>query len=398
MDRPAWQSVTVLAAVLAAGATAALPALAGASTGQFPVRHQAVRAAPAPAATVQGSWRLLPRAPLTKGAYPGLTVAVWTGQQMIIHGIQYAGNGASGVTLAYRPSTNRWSRLPNGPRPLTAEGGDAAVWTGSEMLVLGLTSAAYRPASGTWRAIARPSQAPPSEIAGWTGHEAIAWEGVCCGNTVNSAEAYNPATDTWRVIKSPLERRTRAMGAWTGKLLIVAGGLAEAGGVPERVFRDGAAYNPATSTWRRLPPMPERRAGGTAVWDGKEVLFLGGTAPGSRLPALRGMAYNPATNRWRLLPLMQYRRADFVAVPARGRTLVWGGQYRQGGTWLTPPHGEAYSQPANRWDALPVSPLRGRQAPVAVWTGRSMVIWGGFYYSGGNWSLLLDGAAFTPRG
>lgn len=401
MRRPARMitagSVAAIAAMLGAGATSALPAVAGASTRQAPAAYRAAAASPAAAATVPGTWRLLPKAPLAKPVYPGLAVTVWTGQQMIIHGIQFAGTGASGVTLAYRPSTNRWTRLPNGPRPLAAQGGDAAVWTGSQMLVLGLTSGAYRPSTNTWRTLSRPPQAPPSEIAGWTGHEAIAWEGVCCGNTVNSAEAYNPATDTWRVIRSPLERRTAAMGAWTGKLLVVAGGFDEENGTRVKVFRDGAAYNPATRTWRRLPPMPQRRAGGTAVWDGKEVLFLGGIAPGSTLPSLRGMAYNPATNRWRLLPVMQFRRSGFVAVRAAGRVLVWGGQYRQNGVWVTPPHGEAYILSSNRWDALPASPLRGRVAPVAVWTGRRMVIWGGAREGGGSVKLLLDGAAFTPR-
>lgn len=379
-------SATALALV-AAGATA--PALASTAARQAPDGHPAV-------STTAGTWRSLPRAPLAKPVYPGLSVTVWTGRQMIIHGIQFNATGASGVTLAYRPATNRWTRLPNGPRPLAGQGSDAAVWTGSEMLVLGLTSGAYRPSTNTWRALPRP-QLPPSEIAGWTGHEALAWDGVCCGITVNSAEAYNPATDTWRVITSPLERRTGAMGAWTGKLLVVAGGFEEDNGARVKVFRDGAAYNPATGIWRRLPPMPQRRGGGTGVWDGKEVLFLGGTAPGSTAPSLRGMAYNPATNRWRLLPVMQFRRDGFVAVAGAGRVLVWGGQYRQAGSWVSPPHGEAYILASNRWDALPVSPLHGRQAPVAVWTGRRMVIWGGYYISKGLRQDLRDGAAFTPR-
>ena len=31
--------------------------------------------------------------------------------------------------------------------------------------------------------------------------------------------------------------------------------------------------------------MPRREAGATAVWDGKEVLFIGGTRAGARGPA-----------------------------------------------------------------------------------------------------------------
>lgn len=387
----------LLAVVLAAGMAAAIPAAAGArTTGGTP------GAAPAGAtantvSTLPGAWQLLPKAPIAKPPEDfGLTVAVWTGSQMIIHGAQFSGSGFSGITFAYRPAAGTWTRLPNGPRPIVAQSGDSAVWTGSQMLVFGLTAGAYRPSTNAWRPIARPPVGP-SDISGWTGHEAITWEGVCCGNTVNSAEAYSPVTDKWRTTTAPLERRTGAMGAWTGKLLVVAGGFQEVNGTRVKVFRDGAAYNPATNTWRRLPPMPERRGDGTAVWDGKEVLFLGGTAPGSKLPSLRGMAYNPQANSWRLLPAMEFRRQGFVAVSTGRQLLVWGGQFRQSGTWTIPPHGEAFNLVTNRWSALPVSPLHGRQGTSAVWTGRRMIIWGGYYFTPtGGLTSLLDGATFTP--
>jgi hypothetical protein len=37
-----------------------------------------------------------------------------------------------------------------------------------------------------------------------------------------------------------------------------------------------------------------------------------------------------------------------------------------------------YNPATNRWSALPESPLHGRQFPTAVWTGRQMIVWGGF--------------------
>jgi hypothetical protein len=61
-------------------------------------------------------------------------------------------------------------------------------------------------------------------------------------------------------------------------------------------------------------------------------------------------------------------------------------------TWLIPPHGEAYDPVKNAWTALPRSPLRGRVAPAAVWTGTSMLIWGGFTEG----RDFADGAAFSP--
>jgi hypothetical protein len=392
MSRPA------AAVLLAAGLAAVLPAAASASTQAAATAgmHHVAGPATSAASTVRGTWRLLPKAPTKTPPYPGLMVAAWTGRQVIIHGIHFGAAAARGITLAYQPAASRWARLPDGPRPLLAQSGDAAVWTGSQLLVFGLTSGAYRPSANTWRPIARPP-VTPSSITGWTGHQAITWQGVCCGNPVNSAEAYSPVTGKWRILRSPLARRTGAMGAWTGRLLIIAGGFDERNGTRVAIFRDGAAYNPATNSWRRLPPMPQPRGGGTAVWDGSEVLFLGGTAPGSAQPSLRGIAYNPRTNRWRLLPAMQFRRAGFAAVRAGHLVLVWGGQYRQAGTWVFPPHGEAYNPASNKWTALPPSPLHGRQDPAAVWTGRQLIVWGGFYVTQrGGRKILLDGATYTP--
>jgi hypothetical protein len=225
----------------------------------------------------------------------------------------------------------------------------------------------------------------------WTGHEAVVWEGTCCGGQANGGAAYNPVTNTWRRIRtSPLALRVDAMGAWTGKVLVVAGGFSRAG----QFFRGAAAYNPVTNTWRRLAPMPLPRAGGTALWDGTEVLVLGGTGAAGAQPALSAMAYNPAANRWRLLPPMRYRRQGFAAVWTGRQVLVWGGLAGHPGAFVIPPSGEAYDPAANRWAALPASPLQGRMVAASAWTGREMIVWGG-YIPGTR--TFLDGAAFPPR-
>ncbi len=298
--------VRVLPVVVLAAGVAAVPAAAGA-VGAAAAPGSGHRAA-APS-TFRGTWRLLPSAPVTSLPASWAVSHAWTGRHLIVHyallGSSQAGSRA--VTFSFTPAGNAWAKLPAGPKPVPAQGDDAAAWTGSRMLVYGLTGGAYSPASNTWQRIARPGR-PPSQISGWTGSRLVVWDEICCGMTVNTAEVYNPAADAWHTSTSPLDKRSGAMGAWTGKELVIFGGFSgfPAGG---RVFRDGAAYNPATDTWRRLPPMPQRRGGGTAVWDGREVLFLGGTGPGTSQPSLRGMAFNPATNNWRLLPVMQYRRA-----------------------------------------------------------------------------------------
>jgi hypothetical protein len=49
----------------------------------------------------------------------------------------------------------------------------------------------------------------------------------------------------------------------------------------------------------------------------------------------------------------------------------------------------------NTWTALPASPLRGRADPVAVWTGRQMIVWGGQTNTTPP-NALTDGAVYTP--
>jgi hypothetical protein len=352
--------------------------------------------APAAARVRAGSWRLLPAAPVTKPLDD--VVSVWTGHEMIIHGIGFTAGGPRRVTFAYRPATRTWVKLPRGPRPAVSEGTDIGVWTGSEMLVLGPTAGAYNPATNSWRQLARSSLPDGGAVTGWTGSQEIVWGGTCCDGRSHDGEAYDPATDTWtKLPTAPLQVRRGAMGAWTGRELVVAGGVVPVSGSRFRFFRNAAAYNPVTRSWRKLPPMPRRRADGTAVWDGKEILFIGGIRAIGGLPAARGMAYNPATNHWRQLPAMKFRRSGFAAVWTGRRVLVWGGLAGHFPTWVPPPRGEAYNPATSKWTWLPKAPLHGRAGPTAVWTGHRMIVWGGSVPRALRTRSFIDGAAYTPR-
>jgi hypothetical protein len=142
--------------------------------------------------------------------------------------------------------------------------------------------------------------------------------------------------------------------------------------------------------------MPETRTGATVLWDGTEVLYLGGTPAGAHAPSADGMAFNPSTGRWRRLPAMEFNRSWFAAVWTGHQVLVWGGVTGASGFETIPPHGIAYDPAANRWSALPQAPLRGRAWSMAVWTGRQMIVWGGTIPSSRAPTGLSDGAAYRP--
>lgn len=138
----------------------------------------------------------------------------------------------------------------------------------------------------------------------WSGKEWIVWGGLDARRaSTGDGAAFNLATGTWRVIAhAPIEGRNHAQVVWTGTEMIVWGGFHRTGAVTDgaydhRALADGAAYNPTTDTWRRLPEAPIGSGSGCcAVWTGDEMITLGGSEDAPRLAA-----YNPVTNQWRRL-------------------------------------------------------------------------------------------------
>jgi hypothetical protein len=335
--------------------------------------------------------------------------SVWTGNQMLLFGTR----GRATVTAAYRLGANSWRRLPSAG-PAGTFPPYHAVWTRSEMLVWGQgLKKGFTPRTNRWRNLPDSPLLSVHQGFGlvvWTGRQMIGWGGGCCGDAFSDGVAYTPSTNRWSPLpKSPLAGAQRPLGAWTGRELVVfvSGFDPDGKPWPARLAR-AAAYNPATRTWRRIAPLPEPRGGANVVWDGHEVLVVGGaTTVGAVTPRLArvGLAYNPATNRWRRLPPMESGRANGVAQWTGKRLLLWGGQTAldpKGGTVsAVPAHGLAYDPGANRWSTLPPAPILGHVDPTSVWAGRELIVWGGDAVSCGKGGQCTtrhfrDGAAFRP--
>jgi N-acetylneuraminic acid mutarotase len=350
-----------------------------------------------------GTWRRLPAAPAP--AATAVTVSVWTGRQMVIFGRAHP-KPPQGIDVgaAYNPATNKWRRLA----PLKGPAGNFqgryhAVWTGKEMLVSGPDDfQAYDPRSNRWR---RPAPAPTAVdgggLVGWTGRKMIEWGGGCCGDALSTGWAFDPVRNTWRKLpSSPLAPSQAPVGAWTGhEMIVLVSGIDPDGKPYPASFARFAAYNPVTNSWRRLAPPPAARFGDSVIWDGHELLVIGGAgAPRPGKPALLvriGFAFDPATDRWRRLSPMPSGREDFAAVWTERRLLIWGGTTTAGGPPQSPPSGLAFDPSANSWSGLPRSPLTGRVTPTAAWTGRALILWGGLT-SSPRYKVFTEGAAFTP--
>ena len=119
------------------------------------------------------------------------------------------------------------------------------------------------------------------------------------GRTSKSASGRPRKPDSWRVIaEGPIRSDYGHKGVWTGKEVIIWGGSRLRGDSLRSYYvRTGAAYNPKTDAWRRVPAAPIPGGGGySAIWTGNEMI-LWGDPQGSRGSSGNiGAAYDPATN------------------------------------------------------------------------------------------------------
>ncbi|MGZ4363012.1 MAG: hypothetical protein ACXVFF_12150 [Gaiellaceae bacterium] len=186
---------------------------------------------------------------------------------------------------------------------------------------------------------------PKAPIAGrigagvvWTGKKMIVWGGYARSENAGQAAdgaAYDPATRTWRTI-APSPAGVQGDGGagvvWTGDAMVVWASSSPDGPV------GAAVYNPRTNTWRRLPAGPLGiREGYASVWTGKELLVIGGyRGDGEATPI--AAAVNPRPGVWRLLPAF-----DHVTFFGGPNGAVWNGHeaFVAGNLSLCPERGSA---------------------------------------------------------
>src|SRR5262245_48443197 len=336
-------------------------------------------------APVPGTWRVLAHEPV---ALPYGT-HVWTGSRLIVFGRRPVTtktyNPSVNAAIAFDPARNTWKTLSPPAQVGYLPGCCKALWTGKQLLVFG-ADLRYRPSTDAWR---RLHASIPDGIVAWTGREALGWGGGCCGDAQSNGAAYDPVTDSsYALPRSPLAPSQDPIGAWDGReLLVFVSGYGPMGGRYPAGYARGAAYNPATKSWRRLAALPTAgpRFGGSAAWTGRELIVAGA---GVRNRA--AFAYDPQADRWRRLAPLPSSRPGATALWTGDRLIVWGGAASA----------LAYDPATNSWSSVARPPLRAPESTSAVWTGRSLLAFGGVIGSSaatGNQQVWLRGvAAFTP--
>ena len=210
-----------------------------------------------------------------------------------------------------------WTELPAPPeiRNGAAQvwtGSELLIWggyTGFDELDVVANGHAFDATEMTWRPIDHAPIGPRAHMAfAWTGSELLIWGGWSGRYGYEFAEeffddgaAYDPVSDSWRMLpQAPIDARA-PLSVWTGRQMLVWGTALR---VEERP-RDGAAYDPATDSWRPIAEAPIELTDATAVWTGTEMIVFGAALHGGNhpeTPTAIGAAYDPASDTWRQLP------------------------------------------------------------------------------------------------
>lgn len=286
-----------------------------------------------------------------------------------------------------------WRVEPPTASPLEASAAARAVWTGTDLLALGLGSravAAYQPAADRWRSLppappAIPFREGPDVL--WTGAELVVWGGRThvFHRQVSLGTALDTSARRWRTLpQAPVEPRVRAAVVWTGGEVIVWGGRVEDPAAVPGSGPAGAAYSPGTDSWRPLAPAPvpdDVPVAGAAL-NGTVIVWGGGESSLPRRVDPFAASYDPAADRWTVLP------APPLDAPARAHAawtgtalLLWGRPVVDAPAG--PPAGVAFDPARGRWEPLPPVPPAGRELPPTAdaagmtWTGRQLVVFGG---------------------
>jgi hypothetical protein len=285
---------------------------------------------------------------------------------------------------------NGWRRFEIGPLGdelgtyQTGREGTTAAWSGEEMILWGGTSdsgrayndgAALDPVTGTWRRIADgPLEGRSGHIAVWANDEMIVWGGLGATGpptrtTYDDGAAYDPATDSWRTLAhSPLTGGDHYAAVWTGSEVVIVGGAgqdhAANGQVPATRYNEAAAYSPTTDTWRSLPDLPIDLSFTDAHWTGTSVLVAGGQAfNSSEFQNLRGdllaATLDPASGMWTELPAS--------GISAQATETVWAGGELYALSYAPELDGARVWNPdTNAWSDIPGLPEGCEGVPVAV--------------------------------
>jgi len=159
---------------------------------------------------------------------------------------------------------------------------------------------------------------------------------------------YDPGTDRWTK-KQPMPRPAHhaALAAVNGRIYAFGGFVAPANtaipvGAAWEPIDNAWEFDPATDSWKPLPPLPGKRGSAIAAEAGGKIYVIGGatTMEGSKDPFFTAFGparvlgtnqvYDPATNKWENRHAMSVPRNHAFSGVVNGKIYVIGGRTGHG--------------------------------------------------------------------
>jgi len=209
--------------------------------------------------------------------------------------------------------------------------------------------------------------------------------------------------DTWQnggSLYTMPEPRHSPVAVWTGSVMVVWGGAATTGSYPYPAMNTGGRYDPLTDSWlpMSVEGTPQGSVNATAVWTGSEMIVWGGattTSSGTRLAT--GGRYDPQRDVWAPISTLgaPTPRVGHTAVWTGDSMIIWGGNV---GSYLNTNTGARYDPLTDKWRTTSgVQVPQARTWHRAVWTGGVMVVWGGVSsYGTSTSSWPVSGGRYDP--
>lgn len=266
-----------------------------------------------------------------------------------------------------------WVAMPVTAAP-AAGNYERPLWTGSEMVVvndIAGTASAYEPCANTWRALpssgleryAAPILIPRGLLYFETAPVALGWASRLTLLDLVQARWLSLTAD------SVPPNRQRAV-FWTGKELVWWGGALQheelTGSAHWEDRNDGGVYDLAQDQWRPISTVHApvgRKIEGNAVWTGTQLVVWGGQS-----------AVDPTANT----------ELDYC----------FNGDYQQCQRFAD---GAVYDLATDTWTPITAdgAPSR-RQGHVMAWTGKDVLVVGGFDYPEvDRWTPLADAYRYS---
>lgn len=337
-------------------------------------------------------------------------------------------SGSTGVGTTPTPSVvafkNEWLAVGSSGLTSPSRFGHSAVWTGTKMLIFGgydgnvrkevANGAAYDPKTNTWEPISA-SNAPLARafhVGVWTGTKMIIWGGTTYGSSTRTSfgdgAIYDPATDTWKKISTTgaPSARTSMFYAWTGTKLLIFGGSRST-----QVLGDGFLYDPNTDVWTKMngTGAPSARSNSASYGDAQtsstKLMVFGGFTASSGVLA-DAYVYDSLNDSWKKVSATGFpaNRSNFAYSFNGVRFFLFGGNNATSTQLGT---GAIYDVATDSWKAMSAT---GAPSPrfvlSGVTAGNKFILYGGqlpgaagFADNGGIYDAVADTwTAINPIG